>query len=1327
MGSRADPMRRSAVGRETDRVMIRILKSSGIVLLTSLVVFSQTAPVVTTTGPVSTVHGSDPIKPALGTAGNGTQYNFLPYIVPGQFFNDQTNTIVNDPFDIAYTTPRQQPVQTSDWWTGIGLQWGGWVVGQTAAEGAVGHSTPFINEPFMMDFFDVINDQNTLGGMLPHGLRMWNQSDFALKTDGRVFAGDPYSATANYSGSGLISQPYSPVVTVGLQGVHPLGLQKRDKAPWSNVKVRGYSDWGVEIMYADAGSEMNITMANGSPFVWFERTQGAAPFVAWIGEGNSTASKTVWYNQDGVLGVTVSIAFNPYQGITPSPRATAAYVLYADGGTWIEQKASGPDVSAFTNPAASRVAVLALPHNVFLNDPAALTAALRDLQQYACLRIADTKIHYPPIAGSDSVVASGFQSVPLGYDEKSATLRMKLEATTTPFPIAGCEAAPGPLQMVFPHHRKVMDTASRQNILQSGGNPQYTWRSVIGELQAYRGTSYVRELPVKGVLPFLPGTALNLAMANPLDASQTAVDDIYETMKTWFYVEEPQPPDQNGTPQHLDSFLRNPGTYVNVQTNTYMPSIATLYESLVIADQLSQSAQLAGSGTDADLGKAKTAVATEMREQILQTLKEMLAQWASVHTAQFFVYNPEYNSAYGFPDGYGSVQNFNDHHFHFGYFLRAAAMVGRYDPAWLQAYMPLFDLLRRDVATYDRSDTQFPFLREFSPFYGHSWANGTSDAGGNDQESTSEAVNFAVGLIDLGQVLGDKNLRDLGLYMFEEEVLASEQYWFNQDADLTRSSGSTYYNGNWPDAFVHFQGPDGQSQLTTLVSNVKQFGLFRTTFFGGVQGVYTIQATPLSAHTLYLGRNQQWLKATWQQYLRDLSFEEEAGVYEVLASSLQARLPDLGSGINDTGLAAALTRIAKPHNFFPGATNTTGKYWAYTNSILGQVDSTVVADTPSYGVFVRNGQRTYVAYNPGSADLTVTFTDTATGGKTTMTVPALSMATQVAGQPLLIDALTPPIVDSRRLYLHGSGTLSSTAGTSMPPSGDAPFPRDNSALLSSLETIQPRPDNPGSIPLFPPASAYVKVFTGTFSGKLIGNTEPTRFSFYTDQALFPGWQQDPLTAANVISIRISYDFDDDGNADRVEILQNVPMLTGNTFLGRNKITEYFFDQVFGGANGRIPVFIGDAQGGGAAPFPDTVTNGTVAVEFYGGSGAQPMAPVPLSVDADPITGRASWIKPPYHASLGGPPVLKAVAGPKDLVTLKRRIVLDGAASISPDGRPLAYDWTSLDGRAEIAREKIATPLVHFNSGPGFYTFQLAVTDSQGHVDTDQVQVTYIGP
>ena len=122
-----------------------------------------------------------------------------------------------------------------------------------------------------------------------------------------------------------------------------------------------------------------------------------------------------------------------------------------------------------------------------------------------------------------------------------------------------------------------------------------------------------------------------------------------------------------------------------------------------------------------------------------------------------------------------------------------------------------------------------------------------------------------------------------------------------------------------------------------------------------------------------------------------------------------------------------------------------------------------------------------------------------------------------------------------------------------------------------------------------------------------------------------------------------------------------------------------------------------------------------------------MAPVPLSVDADPIAERASWIKPPYSSTLGGSaPAVTAVAGPKGLVTTKRRIVLDGTASTSADRKPLVYSWTSLGRSAAITHANTATPVVELNSGPGVYTFELTVTDSQGNSDTDQVSVTYIG-
>ena len=85
-------------------------------------------------------------------------------------------------------------------------------------------------------------------------------------------------------------------------------------------------------------------------------------------------------------------------------------------------------------------------------------------------------------------------------------------------------------------------------------------------------------------------------------------------------------------------------------------------------------------------------------------------------------------------------------------------------------------------------------------------------------------------------------------------------------------------------------------------------------------------------------------------------------------------MPSSGQGINGTGLNAALERIARPHAFQAYGTNTMAKYWAYTNHLLGQVDTTVVADIPAYGAF-RNADsgHTLVAYNPTDQEIEANF------------------------------------------------------------------------------------------------------------------------------------------------------------------------------------------------------------------------------------------------------------------------------------------------------------------------------------------------------------------
>ena len=1238
-------------------------------------------PDVISKGPVSFLNGEDKIAPNEGTPGSGTEFNFLFYLTPGEGENTESKDpskqlLPHEPFFIAYEH-NAGPVQTNDWWTGVGLQWYvpstgfGWAF--SWGDGIV-RSSGFISEPFFYQFVDFTGATNSAQPPLPppHGLRLWNQNAVAVKIDGKEKPTDQFDTRFNIVDRASIQTETQAVVTVGLEGVHPLRKGNRTEPPtakpWTNVRVRKYSDWGVVLAYGDGSKEMEITMVNGSPFTWFERTKGQEPFLVWAG-GPAIASDvlTVWRNDNGVLGVTVKTPFIPDNGIPPT-ESTAAYVIITDQGAWTEARASNDaQQSMFKNSTATRLVVLAMPHNVPLDNDNALRAAAAQLVPSACRKIAETRVDYPPISGSKESTTLGGHELRLGYSPTDNRVALQLRVSTEAFLTGACVMA-DPIQLLFPHHVKSLPEAQRTQV-----DERYTWNTIMGPLRLYRGSSFVQVIDTKGFLPFLPSQAV--------DTSQKAVEDIYETMRNWFYLEEFQ---INGG--HINSFVRDIGTYDNAQNFSYEPGLATLIESLTIADQLAQSKLLTGDDTSTNklgacLCKPRKQVAAEMRDYILQALEELVGQWADVYTTQLIQYNPKFCTTYGFPPGHKSCQDLNDHHFIFGYFLRAAAAIGRYDPEWLKTHLPFFDELGRDVANYNRADKNYPFLRNFSPFYGHSWANGTTDGNGENQESTSEAINFSAGLIELGFLLGKNDWRDLGMYMYEQEILAIEQYWFNQDAKLTNTippiptdPNKITYNGNWPAHFVTFKGPDGKVWHSTLAGILHQRFVARKSFFGPIDTTYSIQMTPLSANTLYLGRNHSWLKATWEQYLLDTGAEKNPNIkadQENIIAAWQARMPASGSGINGTGLSAALERIAREHSFQQQATNTMAKHWAYTNALLGPVDTSIVANTPSYGVF-NNGTQGYhlVAYNPSEQPISVKFTQRQTNSEVaTLTVPGQSIVSKSSGSAPASVTFKPAHITmpAGRLYLgETKGTLPARGhllpapGIWLPKDETYPFPNNGaiSKIMPSLTIVPVSTGNCGDLdipgetggePCKNGNKAYVE-WEGTFGGNLVSNKPFTQMAIYTNPALHPGWQQNPLIEANT-HVRVEYYFDFTSNTpDRIEVY-TLPSEKGNTFvIGKNKFTHYYFgcyhlqqanrDDCASGLYGLetgspLKITLDDRplpeHPPAAKPFPPNVTRGKIKVQVYGQAGPDQTkkAPVPVSVRTSPLLNRASWVQPPY--------------------------------------------------------------------------------------------------
>jgi endo-1,3(4)-beta-glucanase len=148
--------------------------------------------------------------------------------------------------------------------------------------------------------------------------------------------------------------------------------------------------------------------------------------------------------------------------------------------------------------------------------------------------------------------------------------------------------------------------------------------------------------------------------------------------------------------------------------------------------------------------------------------------------ASCFVYDPKNKGVVGLTPSFGSDE-FNDHHFHYGYFLYAAGVLGAEDKALAARWRPVIDLLAADIAGQG-SAPLMPDRRVFDAYAAHSWASGTSPfADGNNQESTSEAVNAWVGLRLWADATKNAPLRDQATWMLAGEQDSAVRYGLRPD------------------------------------------------------------------------------------------------------------------------------------------------------------------------------------------------------------------------------------------------------------------------------------------------------------------------------------------------------------------------------------------------------------------------------------------------------------------------------------------------------------------------------------------------------------------
>lgn len=408
--------------------------------------------------------------------------------------------------------------------------------------------------------------------------------------------------------------------------------------------------------------------------------------------------------------------------------------------------------------------------------------------------------------------------------------------------------------------------------------------------------------------------------------------------------------------RYLSQFSNQMGGSSGLGTDTYGQGLTLnrMAQALMLADKMGPST-------------------SHLRNFFLTNLRNVLNDWFTYTPGEqrrYFTYwdaNTARSNCWGALIGYDTSfgsQYLTDHHYHYGYFIYAAAVVASFDTNFKNTHGNTVDMIIREVNSPNRNDPLFPFLRTFDPYDGHCWAGGNSDGwNGNNQESTSESMNAWMGIYLWGLITRDNTYRDLGIYGYTTERQAELQYWYDVDGD------------NWNNPGFE------RNAVGVLSGSYMTFG----TFFGNrAEFVYGIHWLPYHAGFTYFGYDPEFARSlydgmcdiitrySWFGATREEIWFDVAWAYQSLFD------PD-----------AVLAKWDASLSFYSPACNL--YQFVHGMKAMGNpVDSVKAIGTPSYQVFQRNGTNTYMAYNPTSATQHIRFVGERVGSLGILTVPPRS-------------------------------------------------------------------------------------------------------------------------------------------------------------------------------------------------------------------------------------------------------------------------------------------------------------------------------------------------
>ncbi|MDX1341006.1 MAG: glycosyl hydrolase [Reinekea sp.] len=360
---------------------------------------------------------------------------------------------------------------------------------------------------------------------------------------------------------------------------------------------------------------------------------------------------------------------------------------------------------------------------------------------------------------------------------------------------------------------------------------------------------------------------------------------------------------------------------------------------------------------------------TAQHQTLTNWLKAELEDWFTAQTngvadkTKYFSYDSEWNTLLGYDESFGAQQQLNDHHFHYGYFVRAAAEVCRTDKSWCapNAWGGMVEMLIRDYAA-DRNDPMFPYARNFDPAYGFSWASGHANFTlGNNNESTSEAANAYGAIVLYGMITGNEALTEHGMYLHASSTAAYWEYWNNIDRYLGKSAPYDNFS------------PEYDKMTTSIIWGNGH--VFSTWFSGAYAHILGIQGLPLNPLVMHIGQHADYLKEYVKLGLKESGNGKPSGLSQ---DQWRDVWWNIWAMTEPEAAIADFNTMNFNYDVEAGETVAHTYQWIHSFAALGHLKSgngSITADSPAAMVFDKNGALTYVAYNFSNQQRLVTFSD----------------------------------------------------------------------------------------------------------------------------------------------------------------------------------------------------------------------------------------------------------------------------------------------------------------------------------------------------------------